>query len=287
MPLKHPVNTAYEAATADLGDYNLIDPFHLKYYRKKTVNYNRDVDAFPIIAKLIKKMIPKGNFMHQYHSPTDMGINCAKQGMLNDKLLRGAAKKEIIFYLFRYRNEYQRGHLDKDVIKRMDKILASLKLKETDIKTVPAARKAAKEACSQKDKGEKGICCGSAIELHDGKVITGKNSPLLHAEASTILNAIKYLAEIPDSFELISNEIIKQINSQKDLIGEESKSLTTAESLLALAISSITNPLAKKVQKKLDFLRDCYFHSTHNLAQDDEAIFRKLGIWVTTDGQET
>jgi uncharacterized protein (UPF0371 family) len=285
LPLKHPVNIAYEAATADLGDYNLVDPFHLKYYGKKAINYNRDVESFPIILKLIKKMIPKNNYMSNYRSPTDMGINRIKEGIINDRILCQAAKKEIIFYLFRYRNEYRKGLLDIEVLERMEKTLNSLKLKETDLQTVVKARQAAKEAKSQKDKGEKNIYCGAAIELRDGRVVTGKNSSLLYAEASAILNAIKVITDIPDSFELISQEIIKQINSQKDIIGEESKSLTTAEAILALAVSSITNPLAKKAQKGLELLRGCFMHSTHNIAKADEDLFRKLGIWVTSDAE--
>lgn len=285
LPLNHPVNIAYEAATADLGDFNLIDPFHLKKHKKRTVNYNRDVEAFPIIQKLIKKMIPEDNFMREYFSPTDMGVNMAKQGILNDKIVSDAAKKEITFFLFRYRNEYKRGLIDKDVLERMEKVMNKLKLKETHIKTVSAARKAAKDAEKKRGKGEDNIYCGAAIELPDFRIISGKNSPLLYAEASAVMNAIKVLTGIPDSYELISKQIIQQINSQKDLIGEQSKSLTTAEALLALAVSALNNPLAKKAQKGLKQLQNCYFHTTHSLAKEDEAIFRKLGIWVTTDGQ--
>ncbi|MFH1780995.1 MAG: DUF1846 domain-containing protein [Patescibacteria group bacterium] len=284
LPLNHPINWAYEAATADLGDYNLIDPFHKKYHKKIAVNYNRDVEAFPIIEKLIKQMIPKNNFMHQYYSPTDMGVNQIAKGIIDDKILCEAAKKEIVFFLFRYRNEYNRGLVDKEVITRMEKLMKKLKLTENSLKTVPAARKACQIAKTQKNKGEGKICCGSAIELHNGEIITGKNSPLLYSEASAILNAIKSITEIPDSYELISKQIIKKINSQKQLLGENSNSLTTAEALLALAVSSITNPLAKKAQTALQQLENCYFHSTHHLSLDDEAIFRKLGIWVTTDG---
>ncbi|MBU0732166.1 DUF1846 domain-containing protein [Patescibacteria group bacterium] len=286
LPLKHPINDAYEAATADLGDYNLVDPFHKKKYNKRAINYNRDVDAFPIIENLIKQMIPQNNFMSSYNSPTDMGVNRISVGIIDDKVCQEAAKKEIIFFLFRYRGEFERGLVDEIVLKRMDNLLKRLKIKETYLKTVPAARKAAREAVSQKGKGESGIHCGAAIELHDGKIIAGKNSELLYAEASAIINAIKDLAGIPDNFELISKQIIQQINAQKDLIGEASKSLTTAEALLALAVSSVSNPLAKKAQQQLKFLNNCYFHSTHTLSKDDENIFRKIGIWVTTDSLE-
>lgn len=286
LPLNHPVNVAYEAATADLGDFNLIDPHHFKYRKKLAVNYNRDVDSFPIISRLVKKVMPKDNYMHNYCSPTDMGINLAKIGIADDDIVREAAKKEIIFYLFRYRAEYKKGLIDKDVLERMEKIMVRLKQKETDLKTVAFARRAALEAKKQKNKGEKGVYCGSAIQLANNRVIAGKNSSLLHAEAATILNAIKTLAKIPDPVNLISRAVIQKINAQKDLIGEERKSLTTAETLLALAISSIENPLARKAQKELKYLRNCYLHSTHSLSQSDEVIFRKLGVWVTTDAKE-
>lgn len=286
LPLNHPVNDAYEAATADLGDYNLIDPFHKKRYGKNAVNYNRDVDAFPIIEKLIKQMIPRNNFMSTYHSPTDMGVNRISEGIINDRALRQAAKKESIFFLFRYRSEFEKGLVDKAVLERMRKLLKRLKITESYLKTVPAARRAAKEAASQRDKGEAGIHCGAAIELHDGRVVTGKNSRLLYAEAAAVINALKRLAGIPDGYELISRRIIERINAQKDLIGEESKSLTTAEALLALAVSSLDRPRAKKAQDRLKHLKDCYLHSTHALSKDDENIFRKLSVWVTTDSLE-
>lgn len=286
LPLNHPINIAYEAATADLGDFNLIDPHHKKKYKKNTVNYNRDVEAFPIISKMTKKIVPEDNYMHEYFSPTDMGINLAAQGIINDDAAQEAAKKEIIFYLFRYRNEYKRGLVDEDVLKRMEKIFKRLKLKETDLKTVPAARKAAKEARRQKDKGEGVIHCGAAIELCDGDIVYGKNSPLLHAEAATLLNAIKELANIPDAYELISKDVVKRINDQKLLITGKQESLNTAETLLALAISSRDNPLAKKAQDKIGELKNCFLHTTHTLAQADESAFRKLGIWVTTDALE-
>jgi uncharacterized protein (UPF0371 family) len=286
LPLNHAVNVAYEAATADLGDFNLIDPHHFKHYHKKSVNYNRDVEAFPIISKLVKKVVPKDNFMHNYFSPTDMGINLANKGIVDDKIVSQAAKMEIIFYLFRYRAEYAKGILDKEVLDRMEKIMSRLNLRETDLETVSAARDAAQQAMEEKGKGEKGIFCGSAIQLSDGRIVYGKNSSLLHAEAAAMLNAIKVLAKIPDSVNLISKEVIQRINLQKDLIGEERKSLTTAETLLALAISSISNPLAKKAQTELKYFRHCYLHSTHSLSQSDEVIFRKLGMWVTTDAKE-
>lgn len=286
LPLKHPVNVAYEAATADLGDYNLVDPFHLKKYKKNAINYNRDVEAFPIIQKLIKKVIPKNNYMNNYFSPTDMGVNQVKKGIINDKIIVEAAKKAIIFYLFRYRNEYKNGILEIKVLTRMQAIMKTLKLKEEYLKSVYIARKAEAKATTQKNKGEKGVYCGTAIELHSDKIAAGKNSSLLYSEAAAVLNAIKMIAKIPDSYELISKEVLKRIHHQKKIICEEYTSLSTSEAMLALAVSSVNNPLAKQAQKELVNLKNCYLHSTHSLAQADEALFRKLGVWVTTDALE-
>ena len=284
LPLDHPVNTAYEAATADLGDFNLIDPFHLKAYKKQAVNYNRDVEAFPIIKTTFEKILSKNNFSRNYCSPTDMGFNVLKTGIINDSIVCDSAKREINFYLFRYREEFKKGLVSKEVLDRMENIMKKVDITEDYLPTVSQARICKKIAENQKNKGENGIYCGSAIELKNGKVITGKNSPLLHAESSMLLNAIKNLAKIPDKFELISPSVIKQINKLKDQIGDTTKSLNCSEALLALAASTAFNPLALKAQSYLSELRGCYMHSTHKLSSTDESLFRKLGIWVSTDG---
>jgi len=285
LPLDHPVNIAYEAATADLGDFNLIDPFHLRAYKKVAVSYNRDVEAFPIIKTIFEKTLSQENFSRCYCSPTDMGFNVLKEGILNDKIACEAAKKEIVFYLFRYRQEYKKGLVDKRTIERMNTIMERLGINEQYLKTVPAARKAKEEATKREDKGERGIYCGAAIELPNRRIIAGKNSPLLHAEAAVVLNAIKVLGNIPDDLDLISQSIIKQINKLKKQIYEKSQSLNCAEALLALAISAQVNPLAQKAQRFLGDLRGCFMHTTHDLSLADKSIFRKLGVWVSTDGE--
>lgn len=284
LPLDHPVNIAYEAATADLGDFNLIDPFHLKAHKKQAVNYNRDVEAFPIIKTTFEKILSKNNFSRTYCSPTDMGFNVLKKGIINDAVVSEAAKREINFYLFRYRQELKKGLVGKEVLDRMDNIMKKVGITEEYLPTVSFARKSKEMAKTQNNKGERGIYCGAAIELKDGSIITGKNSPLLHAEAAMILNAVKTLAKISDDLALISPDVIKQINKLKDQIGEVSHSLDCSEALLALAVSTHFNPLALKAQSFLSELRGCFMHTTHKLSSADEGIFRKLGIWVSTDG---
>lgn len=285
LPLEHPVNVAYEAATADLGDFNMVDTFHYQAYKKVAVNYNRDIDSFPILRAIFKKITQTGNFSRTYNSPTDMGFNMISHGIVDDDLVREAAKREINFYLFRYREEYKKGLISEKTMERMEVVMNRAGVTEDYLPTVSAARKAREEAKKKKGKGERGIFCGAAIELSDGRVITGKNSPLLYAEAAVVLNAVKILAKIDDNFDLISPLVIKQINKLKERIGEASYSLSCSEALLALAISSQGNPLAERAQQFLTDLKDCFLHTTHQPAGADESVFRKLGIWVSTDGR--
>lgn len=285
LPLDHPVNVAYEASTADLGDFNVIDTFHRRAYKKVAVNYNRDVDSFPIIKAIFGEITGPKNYSRRYRSPTDMGFNVLKEGIIDDATVRKAAKREINFYLFRYRQEYKKGLVSQTTLSRMDALMLKVGIKEDFLPTVSTARRVAEEARKRKDKGERGIFCGAAIELPDGLVVTGKNSSFLHAEAAVIINAIKVLAKIADEFDLISPQVIKQVNSLKRQIGETSLSLNCSEVLLALAVSAQSNPLTKKAQKFLSSLRGCFIHTTHWPAAADETTFRKLGIWVSTDGR--
>lgn len=282
LPLKHPVNIAYEAATADLGDFNLIDPFHLETYGKTAINYNRDVEAFPILQKILKKIVKK----EIYQSPTDMGVNCISQGIIDDQLVQKAARQEIIFRFFRYQTEVKKGLKGKKALRRTEALMKELGLKPEDRKTVPAARKAFHQAQKQRGKGEKGTYCGAAIELANGQIITGKNSPLLHAEAAAVLNAIKILAGIPDKIHLLSPEIITGVNRVKQkILKEKSESLNLSEVLIALSMASTTNPTANQALKCLTQLRGCQMHTTHIPARGDESAFRKLGLWITTDAK--
>jgi len=285
LPVNHPVNVAYEAATADLGDFNLIDSFHFQAYQEEAVNYNRDIEAFPIVKALLDRIWAQKEPLCRYRSPTDMGFNVLKEGIVDEKVISEAAKKEVVFYLFRYRQEYQKGLIDQKVLKKMAFLLDKLGISEEYLKTVPLARKAEKMAKKKLGKGENGVFCGAAIELSGGHMVVGKNSPLLHAETAAILNAIKFLAGIPDDLDLISKSIIKQIGYFKKQIGEKSQSLNCSEALLALNVSAQTNTLAKKAQGFLPNLRGCFMHTTHELSWPDKDIFKKLGVWVSTDSK--
>ncbi|MCK4430507.1 MAG: DUF1846 domain-containing protein, partial [Candidatus Aminicenantes bacterium] len=235
FPLKHPVNAAYEAATADIGDFNLIDPFHLEAYGKPSVNYNRDVEVFPILQRILEKLTGAQSV---YKSPTDMGVNRASLGIVNDEIVKKAAMQEVIRRYFRYSCEYAMGFVDKDTVQRTELLVKELNLKPEDRRVVGPARQAAKEAYL-KEKGNKGIFCGAAIELPDGSIVMGKNSPLLHAASSLVLNAIKKLAGIPDKIPLLSTNIIESIgNLKREILQSKTVSLDLEEALISLSISA-------------------------------------------------
>jgi len=280
LPLNHPVNIAYEAATAELKDYNLIDHFHLETYNQKTVNYNRDVEAFPLLQRIIEKITGKASF---YRSPTDMGVNRAGFAILDDQVVRDAAAQEIIRRFLRYSCEYKLGLCDRETVERVELLMKNLSLNVEDRRVVNPARRAAREAMSG-GKGNKGIFCGAAIELDNGTVITGKNSPVMHAASAMVLNAIKQIAQIPDSIDLLPASAIESINHlKKEVLKKNIISLDLEETLIALSISSTINPLAKTAINTLDKLRHCEVHSTHMPTPGDAAGMRKLGLNVTSD----
>ncbi|MFO7890326.1 MAG: DUF1846 domain-containing protein [bacterium] len=284
LPLKHPVNIAYEAATADILDYNQIDPFHLEAYRKTTVNYNRDIEVFPVLKRILEKITGKDPM---YKSPTDMGVNRAGFGIVDDDIVREAAQQEVIRRAFRYKCEYVMGLVEKENIERSELLLSELNLNPEDRSVVEPARNAAQDA-EKNGKGNRGIYCGAAIELSDGTIITGKNSLLLHATSSLILNAIKYLGEIPDKIDLLSSNIIESIrNLKKDSLHSNHVSLNLEETLIALSIGATTNPTAEVAVKKLKELKGCNIHLTHIPPPGDEAGLRKLGVDLTSDPQFT
>lgn len=285
LPLKHPVNVAYEAATADIQDFNLVDPFHLNKYNKTSINYNRDVESFPILKLILSKIFDKNVSSPMYNSPTDMGVNRAGFGIIDDKIVQEAAKQELIRRYFRYNAEYVLGIEKKETVDRVVLLMEELGVKATDRAVVEVARKAAEEA-ETKGKGNEGICCGAAIELSDGRVITGKNSKLMHAASSLVLNAIKVLANIPDEILLLSPHIINQIAKLKEgILDAESESLDLEETLIALSISATTNHTAELAMKKLTDLRSCEVHMTHIPTPGDEVGLKRLGVNLTTDGK--
>jgi len=279
IPLRHPVNIAYEAATADLKDFNLIDPWHLEAYNEKAINYNRDVEIFPVLKSILEKITDSKSM---YQSPTDMGVNRAGFGIVDDEAVKEAAKQEIIRRYFRTMYEYAMGLVDKDTLERSELIMKEAGLKVEDRCVVKPAKKASLEA-QKKGKGNEGIFCGAAIELKDGSIVTGKNSPLMHAASSLILNAIKKLAEIPDKIHLLSPETINSIgNLKKDILKAKTVSLDLDETLIALSINA-ANPTAKLAIEQLKELQGCEVHMTHIPTPGDEAGLRRLGVNLTTD----
>jgi uncharacterized protein (UPF0371 family) len=280
LPLKHPVNVAYEAATADLSDFNQVDPFHLETYGKTAINYNRDVEVFPVLKRILEKITDNEPM---YKSPTDMGVNRASFGIIDDAAVREAAKQEIIRRYFRYSCEYILGLVEKEAVERVESLMKELDIKPESRRVVLPAQKAAKDAEKSK-KGNEGIFCGAAIELNNGKIVTGKNFPLMHATSSLILNAIKVLSGIPDKVHLLSPSIIESIgNLKKDISGQKTVSLDLEEALIALSISATTNPTAKMCMDRLKELSGCEVHMTHIPTPGDEAGLRRLGINLTTE----
>jgi uncharacterized protein (UPF0371 family) len=280
LPIDHKVNIAYEAATVDLKDEVLVDDHHLKAYNIKVVNYNRDIEAFHLLKRIIEK-ITGGESMYQ--SPTDMGVNRASSGIINDRIIAQASHQEIIRRYFRCAVEYAIGLADKDTLERAVKIMDKIGAKVEDRKVVLPAREAAIEA-EKTGKGNEGIFCGAAVELHDGTIITGKNSPLMHASSSLILNATKHLAGIPDKMYLLPENIIDSVTYlKKNILDGKMVSLDLDETLIVLGISAISNPAAKMALESLKMLRNCEVHITHIPTPGDEAGLRKLKVNLTCD----
>jgi uncharacterized protein (UPF0371 family) len=280
IPLKHPVNVAYEAATADIRDFNLIDPFHLESYEKMAVNYNRDVDAFPVVKRILEKITGGEAF---YKSPTDMGVNRCGFAITDDEVTKEAAKQEIIRRYFRYRCEYVMGFTDKETVQRVELFIKDFNLEPEYRNVVEPARRAAVEA-QEKNKGNEGIYCGAAITLNDGSVVTGNNSPLMHAASSLVLHAIKHLAGIPAKIKLLPPYITDSISNLKtEMLHEKTVSMDLEEALIALSVSATTNSAAQLAIEKLKELHGCEVHMTHIPTPGDEAGLRRLGVNLTTD----
>jgi len=280
LPLKHPVNVAYEAATVELRDVNLIDPFHLAAYGEQTVNYNRDVEAFPVLQRILERITGNGTL---YRSPTDMGVNRAGFAIVDDPAARAAACQEVIRRYFRYACEYAFGLVELEDAQRAELIMEELGLKPTDRRTVTPARDAAAGA-EATGKGNNGVFVGAAIELADGTIVAGKNSPLLHAASAALLNAIKHLSRIPDEIHLLAPEVLRSITGlRKDILRMRSVSLDLEETLIALGMSAASNPAAAAAMRRLPELRGCDFHTTHIPTPGDEAGLRRLGVQATSD----
>jgi len=281
LPLKHPVNAAYEAATAELRDVNLIDPFHLDAHGVAAVNYNRDVEAFPLLKRILER-ITGGTSVYQ--SPTDMGVNRAGFAIVEDELASDAAKQEIVRRFFRYSCEFASGQADEQTVQRLEALMEEFQVRPESRPTVTPARDAAGEAESRAGKGHHGVFVGASLQLPDGSIATGRNSPLMHAASSLVINSIKQLAEIPPKLELLGDNILGSVaNVKKELLDGDSISLDVNEVLVALSISATTNPTVRLALEQLPRLRGCEAHMTHMPTPGDERGLRRLGVNLTSD----
>ena len=279
VPLKHPVNIAYEAATVDLKDINMIDPFHLDAYGEIATNYNRDIETFPVLKRIIEKITGEES---NFKSPTDMGVNRVGYGITDDESVKDASRQEIIRRYFKTEEEYKKGQSDKETLERSKMIMDELKLKQEDRRVVAPARLRAAKLKELSNKND--VCSAVAMELHDGTILTGKGSDVMGAAAALILNAIKYCAKLADDIHLISPLILEPIRNLKTkTLGNKSAALDSEEILIALSICAVTNPMAQVVMGKLSELKGCRAHSTTILNIHDEQIFRSLGIDITCD----
>ena len=280
LPLSHKVNIAYEAATVDLKDIVQIDHHHLEAYNEKTVNYNRDIEAFPLLKRILEKITGEESI---YKSPTDMGVNRASAGIADDAVIEEASHQEIIRRYFRCAVEYNLGLVDIEALQRAELIMDKVNARTEDRKVVKTARQAALDA-KETDKGSNGMFCGAAIELSDGTLISGKNSPLLHSASSLILNAAKHLAGLPDHMHLLPANMVEKVSFlKKEILTGKMISLDLEETLIMLGISAISNPAAQLAIEKLADLRSCEVHLTHIPTPGDEAGLRKLHVNLTCD----
>jgi uncharacterized protein (UPF0371 family) len=270
LPLKHPVNLAYEAATADLRDVNMIDPYHLEQYGVTTVNYNRDIEAFPIIKTVLSRVLGED----LYYSPTDMGVNMAGYAIIDDEVVREAASQEIIRRYFRALCDAKQGLLEHDIPGRIEMIMQQLSLREEDRAVVPVAR--AKQAQRQ--------VAAVAFQLPDGRITTGRASELMSAPASGVINAIKALADIADPLLLLSRVVLDPIiNLRQDILNVRDSALSLADVLTALSLCAATSPVVSLAVHQLANLRGCEAHCTVIMDPVDEAVLRQLGVNATCD----
>ena len=268
LPLKHPVNLAYEAATADLNDVNMIDPFHLEAYGKTTVNYNRDVEIFPVLNAMFQRI----QGVSPYKSPTDMGVNMAGFAIVDDQVCQAASRMEILRRYYAGMADRTRGRCDDEVVRKLEIVMQQAGVTP---EICPAVA-----ACLQKAE-ETGAPAGAMV-LPDGSVVTGKTSSLLGASAALLLNALKAMAGIDHKLKLIPASVIEPISRLKTgNLGHRNPRLHSDAVLIALAISGLTNPLAAMVQEQLSSLRGCDAHFSVIISEEDEKLYKRLGINVT------
>lgn len=270
IPLKHPVNLAYEAATADLNDVNMIDPFHLEAYGKVAINYNRDVEIFPVLQTIFKTI----SGTSPYQSPTDMGVNMAGNCIFDDEAVKKAAREEMIRRYYIALCEQKKGKENKAEISKLEMLLNQEGLSAADYAVAVAAK------TTEEETGEP----AAAIELPDGRIVTGKNKALLGAASAMLLNALKALADIPDDEHLLASEVIRPVQELKvNYLGNHNPRLHTDEVLVALSVSAASNENAKKALDCLPRLKNCNAHCSVILSSVDTDIFRRLRINLTCE----
>ncbi|MCL1952449.1 MAG: DUF1846 domain-containing protein [Oscillospiraceae bacterium] len=269
LPLNHPVNLAYEAATADLNDVNAIDPFHLEAYGETAVNYNRDIEVFPLVRNILARIMGTDA---AYQSPTDMGVNMAGYCITDDPLVREAAKQEIVRRYFRTWCDYKAGTLGIGAVEKLEIIMRQVGVTpEYGLAVRPALEKA-----------KAGGCPAMALILHDGSVVTGKTIDVLTAASTLVINCVKRLAGIPDDIHLIAPHVLEpMLTLKKTILYDRNPLLRLDEVLGALSICAATDPAAKKCFLALRSLRGCQAHSSHMLSRADEGALKKLGVNVT------
>jgi len=270
LPLSHPVNLAYEAATADLNDVNMIDPFHLEAYGATTVNYNRDVEIYPVVKAMLEKILG----VCPYKSPTDMGVNMAGNCIIDDEVTKEASRQEIVRRYYTALCDQRKGTVTEDVVYKLELLMKKAGVSAADRDVIgPALQKAALTGAPS-----------AALKLPDSTIVTGRTSELLGASAALLLNALKALAGIDDSIHLISPTIIEPIQHLKTHhLGNRNPRLHTDEALIALSISAATDANAELAMQQLGKLRGCELHSSVILSSVDEKVFRRLGINLTCE----
>ena len=268
LPLNHPVNLAYEAATSDLSDVNMLDPFHLEAYGVTTVNYNRDVEAFPVLVAIFEQILGTC----PYKSPTDMGVNMVGNCIVDDDAVREASRQEILRRYYTALCDQKQGKAEDSQILKLELLMKKAGVSAEDRRVVAPAL----------EKAEQTGRPAAAIELPGGKILTGKTSDLLGASAALLLNALKELAGLPDELHLIAPEVIDPIQHLKvDHLGNRNPRLHTDEVLIALSICAATDPKAEKAMEQLSKLRGCDVHSSVILSSVDENVFKRLGVNLT------
>jgi len=282
LPLEHMVNVAYEAATADIGDYNVVDPHHLKKYNKVVINYNRDVEAFPILKRILERILGSRENL-PYHSPTDMGVNRAGFAIMDDEIVTQACRQELIRRYFRYLCEFTQGTVKVEVVERIKRLLEENNINIEDRKVVSPAREIGHKAFEE-GQTYQGIACGAAIELQDGTIICAVNNQALHAAAVLIIKVLKHLIKLDPKIALIPNELLKNVILYKQkVLNDSTTSLDLNELLMCLVVFSNTNPTIKTALEKLKEIKDCPVHMTHMPTSGDDRALRKIGIDLTCD----